>query len=298
MQIDIIINIVVATLSAFLKIIQIFVFSDEKTGLLLKTPTSNFIGNTSFVLFIIVLLVNLKTTVDITHITEKMPVKMKPKTGYFLFATAFFFFIQGLFDVFNHVLAFHEAMQGIYSAGTDVAVNKLSYIFLIFIDIICMVSGICFYLLALKRIKGITKINFMLYVIPTIWAICSMISAILAVSSNVSIQSFEEKMIVMAFMVAFVYYVVACESGLDEKPKSYISTFFKISFTTIVACLVLPYIVSGVFLKGKQNLNTPHLAILGLAIYGFSIYMQYIMCSMKYFSKKRKVDYQNKIENI
>ncbi|MEG2814402.1 MAG: hypothetical protein RSA79_07355, partial [Oscillospiraceae bacterium] len=170
LQIDIMATILVAALCAFLKIIQVFTFFDDETGLILKTQSSDILGNTSLILFLIVILINIKTAFDMKNVLQRTTVKMKPKTGYFLFLTALLFFLQGIFDISNHFVLFRKTTENFHLTGTDFVMNKILNSFPIIIDIFSIISAICFCLIAYKKIKN-KKISFALYIIPTLWAL-------------------------------------------------------------------------------------------------------------------------------
>ncbi|MEG0693458.1 MAG: hypothetical protein RR444_10310 [Oscillospiraceae bacterium] len=253
-----------------IKIVQLSMFHNDRTGLLNQSPLSSFLGVVAVVCMLYVIVEYILLTLKVKRLAGYVNLTTQPLIGLSLVMVAVCFFFQGIMDILTSL-----------TTGTSTALSSI-------INILTIVSAVDYAVQGLEIVWEKRKRHFILNMVPVVWSIAVLMNVMLTYPTTVSMQSNASKVLCCALLVMFMYYTARWACGYEHQFMSAIGVFFRISFFSLTVMFVLPYCIVYLFGIKDSSQNMPYLALLGLSLYGFVVLLQYMALSLTKIAKKLK----------
>lgn len=272
-----------------MKTLQILIFFDKDTGLIQNTFLSDAFSFSSTVAFWLLIVLNIKVTFEISPVVLKLKPQNNILSGYSFFLAGVFFFLQGICFINRDIQNYHKNVELFLTQTAEdklTFMQKLSEMFPVIVDVLAIISAVCFVILGIVYVVDYPKANFTYLLIPVIWGAASLISILLLLSSLVSMISNGVKIGFAVFVLLFLYYITSFLSCYEKQERRYLSVFVRISYPTVYLIWGLPYFIG--FLFGKKDLIDviPHLCYFGLFLFSIPFCLEYYFQTMRYIMKK------------
>ncbi|MFZ2538700.1 MAG: hypothetical protein WAX04_07345 [Oscillospiraceae bacterium] len=255
-----------------MKVLQLVMFHNSKTGLLNLSFLSNLFGMMVVVCMLYVTVEYVLLTIKVKKIAGYVNLVTQPLIGLSLVMVGVCFLFQGIMGILTSL-----------TTGTSTALSSI-------ISILTIISAVAYGIQGLEIISEKRKRHFLLNMVPVVWSIAVLMNVMLTYPTTVSVQSNISKVICCGLLVMFLYYTARWACGYEQSFMSAVGVFFRISFSALTLMFVLPYCLVYLFGIKDSVQNMPYLALLGLSIYGFIVLLQYMALSL------HKIEMRNKLK--
>lgn len=255
-------TIFVSVFAIALKVVQLLAFSNSATGLLDVSLMSTVIGVAVFICMAYVAYEYIMLTLKVKRLAGYVNITTQPIIGLSLVMVGVCFLFQGISDI----------LTGLTSKSSTFLVS--------IINILTIVSAVDYGIQGFEIIGQKRKTHFILNMVPVLWSIAVLMNVIITGPTVVSFQSNTAKVICCSIVALFMYYTARWACGYEKNFMSHVGVFFRISFSCLTFIFVLPYCLAYLFGVKDSMYNMPYIAMLGLAIYGLLVLLQYMALSL------------------
>lgn len=263
-------TVLVSLFSIVIKIVQISVYHDKVTGLIKTTPMSIFLQTIVVLCVLYIVFECLRVTFKVKKIVANVKVNTKPIIGLTTIMVGICFLFQGIMDTL-----------------TGFTTKNVKAMFLI-VGVLGIATAIDFFIQGFSMVSGNFKSNFTLNIIPVLWGIAVLMNVLITYPVVVSIQPNISKVLCSCLLLLFLYFICKWNCGYEEKTNFLVSVFIKLSYFSLSIIFILPYCIVYLFGVRDDIINVPYIALLGLALYGFIILMQYMAVVLNKVQKRIK----------